>query len=138
MIAVMLLVTVAMTAQRNTRQENPKLEMSIQEKATLATKKATLALALDASQSEKMYPIILAQLTKRENFRKSRKEQTERPSKEDRIKMENERLDDRIATQRQVKAILNETQFEKWQKHNSRRGKGKGKHSKRGNSERRK
>ncbi|RMB62925.1 hypothetical protein EAX61_04955 [Dokdonia sinensis] len=131
MIAIMLLVTVAMTAQRNRGQNERLSEMSVEEKATLATKKATLALALDDAQSKKMYPIILAQITKRENFRKSRKDETEKPSKEDRIKMGNERLDEKIAMQRQVKAILNDEQFQKWQKHMLRNKRDRGKHKKR-------
>ena len=137
MIAVMLLVTVSMTAQRKQRQEGQKPDMSIQEKATLATKKATLALALDASQSDKMYPIIFEQLKKRESLKKDRMEQSERPSKEERLKVMNERLDDRIAMQRKVKAILNDEQFTKWQKHTAKRGKGR-RHSKKRYLKRRK
>ncbi len=70
-------------------------------------------------------------MEKREELKKARTDKDEKPSKEERVAMRNERMDEKIAMQRKMKSILNDDQFDKWQKMSQRRDKGKRGHGKR-------
>jgi hypothetical protein len=96
-------------------QENKGKDMSAVESATLQTKKMTLALALDDGQSKKAYALILSQTEKRKAAKKE-KTGDKKPSKEERLKRINTRLDEQIAFQNEMKSILTATQFEEWRK----------------------
>lgn len=102
------------------------------ERASLHTKKMTLALALDNAQSKKVYAVILPKVEQRMATKAAKKEQQERqkPSKEERFKRINMRLDTKIAFQNEMKSILTEPQFEQWHRLKRRVYKGrKGRHS---------
>lgn len=96
-------------------------DLTPEEAATLQTKKMTLHLDLNDKQQKEIYAINLDNSTKREAMMasyKAKKESgnKERPTKEQRLAMENAKLDHQIATKAKMKSILNSEQFEKWEK----------------------
>jgi len=128
-IIALVLVTAQVTAQeRNSRQNKERGERSEryqdytpEEIATLQTKKMTLHLDLTKSQQKEIQKLNLENAKERKvkmDARKSQKEGDEfqKPSKEERLKMQNERLDNQIAMKNKMKNILNEDQFAKWEK----------------------
>lgn len=108
-------------APRNHNRNQKMMNLSAEEIATLQTKKMTLYLDLNDSQQAKIQKINLENATKRKemiaNF-KAKKESGElkRPTDEERFKMENAKLDHKIAMKAKMKDILNEEQFAKWEK----------------------
>lgn len=127
-IIALVLVTVQVTAQeRNNRQNKERGERNErfqdytpEEMATLQTKKMTLHLDLTKSQQKEIQKLNLENAKERKvkmDARKSQKEGDEfqKPTKEERLKMMNERLDNQIAMKNKMKNILNEDQFAKWE-----------------------
>ncbi len=109
--------------QRPNNQERSQRmnDLTPEESATLKTKKMTLHLDLNEKQQKDIYKINLENATKRKEMMatmKAKKEsgQMEKPSKEDRLKMMNAKLDYQIATKAKMKSILNADQFAKWEK----------------------
>lgn len=106
--------------------------LSAEEIANLKTKKMTLHLDLNESQQKEIYDLNLASATKRKAHMESRKAKKEsgeaqKPTKEERLKMANAKLDHQIAMKAKMKDILNDEQFAKWEKAQARaRSKGKG------------
>ena len=95
--------------------------LSADEIATLKTKKMTLHLDLNESQQKEIYDINLANATTRKAHMESRKAKkesgdTQKPTKEERLKMANARLDHQIAMKAKMKTILNAEQYAKWEK----------------------
>ena len=129
LIAIALLALQA-TAQEKKREQqrkgpNEKMEMlkelTPEELATLQTKKMTLHLDLTEAQQDKIMAINLEQAKLRKSKMEARQkkmesETDEKPSKEERLKMMNEKLDHQIEMKKKMKAILNAEQFEKWEK----------------------
>lgn len=120
-----LIVALAFTAMQVTAQvqkkEHKMMSFSAEEMATLQTKKMTLYLDLNKSQQAKIYDINLENATKRKAMmetRKAKKESgnSEKPTKEERFKMMNAKLDYQIAMKAKMKDILNDEQFAKWEK----------------------
>jgi len=127
-LVVVLISGITLSAQRHQGDRGTMQDLSPQEIATLQTKKMTLALDLDQKQQTEVQSLFLTNATERKNKmdeRKSKKEDGNRPSKEERYAMQNERLDHMIAQKASMKKILNEAQFEKWEKMQLRRQKGK-------------
>ncbi|MBP0903234.1 hypothetical protein ACFSKN_14785 [Mariniflexile gromovii] len=96
-------------------------DLTPDEVANLQTKKMTLHLDLNASQQKEIYAMNLKNATKRKEMMatfKAKKESgnMEKPTKEQRLAMENAKLDHQIATKAKMKSILNKEQFEKWEK----------------------
>ena len=115
---------------RNDRMAMMK-DLSAEEIATLQTKRMTLQLDLSESQQGKVKSIFQEET----KFKKSRMAEMkarkdagdmERPSKDQRLKMMNERLDRQIAMKRKMKDILDDQQYDKWEKSLSKRGWKKG------------
>lgn len=120
------------TAQRqeggpkNGERGNKMMTLSAEEMATLQTKKMTLSLDLDEGQQKKIYKINLENATQRKTMmeeRKAKKEAgtAEKPSKEERLEMMNAMLDHKIAEKAEMKKILNDDQYAKWEKENANR-----------------
>ena len=88
--------------------------------ATSQTKRLTLALDLSDKQAEQFMSLHLEHAKLREKqhtLRKSREEENRtKLTEEERYAMQNARLDQRIAFQKEVKKILSEEQFENWKK----------------------
>ncbi|SNR35969.1 hypothetical protein [Dokdonia pacifica] len=128
---VILCMTITVSAQRG--RDGGRMQLSAEQQATLQTKKMTLALDLNDQQANKVYTIQLEQAKKRKAFIAERKKQ-DRPelTKEQRFELEEKKLDNMIAVQKEMKAILTADQFEKWRKIKlKRQQKGKRKHHRR-------
>ena len=94
-------------------------DLKPEEAATLQTKKMTLHLDLSDAQQKEIYKMNLANAKERQakmEAAKKMKESGEKPSKENRYSLMNERLDKQIAQKKQLKSILTEEQFEKLEK----------------------
>lgn len=114
-------------------------DLTPEEIATLKTKKMTLHLDLTDAQQREVKKINLENATQRNTKREVHKSNREsgnaiKPTKEERLKMMNERLDQQIATKKKVKSILNEGQYEKWEKSMKHRANKKGERGKGENS----
>ena len=144
-IIALALITFQANAQEkknDKRQENKKerlekrMQLEPQEMAELKTKKMTLHLDLTEAQQSKVMALNLEQAkTRKEQFKKrlDKKESSEKAktTKEEKLKMMNAKLDAQIATKKQMKDILSENQYEKWEKSEMKRNHGR-KHNKKG------
>lgn len=102
--------------------------LSAEDMATLQTKKMTLYLDLNESQQAKIQKINLENAIKRKSImedRMAKKESGElkKPNEEQRVKMMNAKLDHKIAMKAKMKDILDDEQYAKWVKVQSRMGK---------------
>ncbi|MFB9056140.1 hypothetical protein ACFFU9_05225 [Mariniflexile ostreae] len=113
-------------SQREGRDRTEKFQnISAEDMATLQTKKMTLHSDLNEKQQKAIKALNLENATTRKAKMEARKASKEKgsiqkPSQEDRVKMMNERLDHQIAMKAKMKNILNEEQFEKWEKQHMR------------------
>ena len=146
LIALTLFTMNALAQEQKTKQNDRKAgsnmmkQITPNERAELQTKKLTLKLDLSAVQQEKVNAIILKQATANENNRKtwqtSKADDTSKLSKDEVLKMRNERLDQKIEMKRAMKAILSAEQYEKFEKiqsmNHNKRSKRSGRFQKRG------
>ncbi len=126
-IASVLILVFAFTlttqAQRKQRRMQ-KEKLTVEQATTLAVKIMALHLDLSNAQQKKIKPLIMAQMkNRRANFEKMKtwKEKRQKPSANERFKMANEKLDNQIAFQKEMKSILSSVQFEKFEKANAKR-----------------
>lgn len=134
-LIALALVTIQVSAQnkkqgdkKGDRMENRQgmKDFTPEEMAQLQTKKMTLDLDLTASQQKKIEKLNLEKATDRKAKMEARQAKMkagkgEKPSKEERLAMMNERLDKQMETKKKMKQILNDDQFEKWEKTMSRK-----------------
>jgi len=146
-LIALALVTIQVSAQ-NRKQEFRKGErmekgqrmsdLTPEEMAQLQTKKMTLALDLTEAQQKKIEKLNLENAKDRKAKMEARQAKMkdskgEKPSKEERLKMMNERLDKQIEMKQKMKKILDDEQLEKWEKNHAqkqraaKKQKGKGK-----------
>jgi periplasmic protein CpxP/Spy len=130
------------TKERPNRERSAKIDkfqdLTPEEMASLQTKKMTLQLDLNESQQKEIQKINLENATERKAKMEARKAQKEnetmaKPSKEERLKMMNERLDNQIEMKGKMKKILNDEQFAKWEKQQENMTKRREEMPKRGN-----
>ena len=103
-------------------------DLTPEQHATLQTKKLTLALDLSNRQQTQVLNLQTKVATERKakmEAHKAKKEKGEKPTKEERYQMMNERLDAKIAYKRKMKEILSDEQYEQWEKMLARKAKGK-------------
>ncbi len=124
LLAVALLIGVMAFAQRDGHRGprgNQFNDLSVEQLATLKTKKMTLALDLTEKQQQQIMELNLENAA----FRKGKMQELEKrkesgelkkPTTEERYVLETERLDRMIARQETMKKILNEDQYEQWKK----------------------
>ncbi len=116
-------------AQKGERHQRSAMhDMTPEEMATLQTKKMTLALDLTDAQQKQMQALNLENAKKRKaamEERKARKEKgdAKKPSSQERYAMKTERLDNMIAHKAEMKEILSQEQYEKWEKMGQRKAK---------------
>ena len=127
-IIALVLATIQVTAQerknrsnnnRGDRQERFQ-DYTPEEMATLQTKKMTLHLDLSEAQQKEIQKLNLENAIERKTKMEARKSQNEgkefqKPSKEEQLKMMNERLDNQIEMKNKMKSILNDEQFAKYE-----------------------
>jgi len=83
--------------------------------AELQTKRMALNLDLNESQTQKIYTLNLAKAKERHAKRKTVRSERKKHTSEDRFKRKNERLDKALARKKEMKTILTNKQFEKWE-----------------------
>ena len=132
-VLICVLATFSLSAQEGARGkrsgQGPGMmkDLTAEEAATLKTKKMTLGLDLTEAQQDKIYQINLKNAQDRkarmEEFKKKREAgELSKPTKYEILKKVNERLDNQIAHKKEMKSILNQDQYEKWQRNAQRRG----------------
>ena len=97
--------------------------MSAENIATLMSKKMTLQLDLSENQQAEIYELILETTVKKRAQRANRPEG--KPSKEQHFEMQNKMLDDKIAFNKSIKAILNDAQYTLWKQQTQKKKKKK-------------
>ncbi|NNK10454.1 MAG: hypothetical protein HKP08_03845 [Flavobacteriaceae bacterium] len=138
LIAMFTVASISAAAQEGHRQgprhaEDP---LTPEQMAELQTKKMTLALDLTKAQQEEIQEFHLENARLRQEKMEARKKDRSEDSKkelsaDERFSMQSERLDHMIAGKEKLKSILNQEQFEKWEKvmhhkKGKRQGQGKG------------
>ncbi len=138
-LLVVLMAGFTAMAQKGERGHRADFKnMSAEQMATLHTKKMTLDLDLTEVQQNKIKALHLENAKKRKvkmEERKAQKDTSERPklTSNEQYALKVERLDAAIVRKAELKKILSNEQFEKWEMHHKKRGehrKGKGQHSK--------
>jgi hypothetical protein len=128
---ILLLLTFGVLAQKNPhRGEMGKAhkDLSPEQRATLQSKKMVLALDLDTGQQKQVESLLKDRFETRAKMRDAHREtdrdSSERLSPGERFARMNTRLDQEIAFQKEMKNILNESQFDQWKKrrHGKKRG----------------
>lgn len=94
-------------------QDNEKKNFSPEQKATLITKRMTLHLDLTDKQEKEVYKLYFNKI-KNKTLAKSEKERV--LSTEERFQKKLNRLDQQIAFKKEMKNILSEVQYEKFEK----------------------
>ena len=139
LLIAIALITVNVTAQDHKRSQRQwdrmdrahQLEdFSPEEIATLQTKTMALRLDLTKAQQNEMQAIHLEQAKARKTEMEARKKmheagKSEKPSKEDRFKRMSNQLDNKLAAKAKIKKILNDEQYQKWERNNTKKGKQK-------------
>ena len=116
MIILMALTTFAITAQNKSedRKENRsqlRENLTPEQRAELHTKKMTLDLNLNETQQAQINQLLLKMHNNRPERTKNRKEMTDAQK----FEAKNAMLDRRIAMKKEMKQILTEEQFTKWE-----------------------
>lgn len=120
-------ITLQVTSQERNREMNhesnkerlhKRQDISPEDMAKLKTKKMTLNLDLTEAQQKEIEKLNLENAKYRKAKREAREKngKGEKPSKEEHLKMTNDRLDAQIATKKKMKKILNNEQYKKWGK----------------------
>lgn len=118
-IIAVLLIGISLTAQRHESKRNGMSDLTPQQVATLQTKKMTLALDLDEAQQKEVESLLAEKAALRKaklEERSIKRDEENRPTKEERFAMQNEHLDQQIAHKAEMKKILTEKQFTRWEK----------------------
>jgi len=137
LVFVFTLTTNAQKRDRKGRGEN----LSVEQKATLAVKKMTLALDLTESQQNQMKPLIANQISDKmatKDKMMAMKESGKRPTDDEKFAFANNNLDKKIAFKKNIKQILNDEQFAKFEKMTKKRAMKKGDRRGKRNSKKRK
>lgn len=123
-LAILALALITFQANAQDKKEVKKerkekmMQLEPQEMAELKTKKMTLHLDLTEAQQKKVMALNLEQAKQRKaamEKRKEAKEKGEKPTKEERLAFENKKLDAQIEIKKQMKSILNDEQYKKWE-----------------------
>ena len=121
--AVLLVVGMTVFAQRGGHHGQKRAmakDLSIEQLATLRTKKMTLALDLTEKQQQQVMQLNVENVkfkrTKMEERRGEKKDRDEKPTAEERIAIENQKLDRQIAQQEKMKKKLDDDQYQLWKR----------------------
>lgn len=109
--------TLSTQAQKKRNEKRP--ELSIEQQTNLAIKQMTLTLDLSEKQQNQITPIMTAQAESKKNAMEKRREMRKnktKPTADEIYEMKSKFLDNQIAFKNSMKEILNEEQFEKFQK----------------------
>lgn len=122
MIAVLMLAGLSGFAQEKRSADKPsreRVEMTAEQRNDLRLKQMTLKLDLNASQQKEVARIIAEQETKRSAAiadMKAKREKNTKPTADEVYARQSKRLDEQIAMKQQMKKVLTEDQFKKWER----------------------
>jgi len=100
-------------------QKEKRERMSIAQQTELAVKKMTLKLDLTPAQQSRIKPLLAKQMEERQAIRAKRKalkEKGQKPTADERYAMMSAKLDKQIAFKADMKRILDEKQYERFEK----------------------
>jgi len=117
-----LLLTVMSYGQRGEKRMEAREKMNPEQIASIKSKKMALELSLSEKQQKEVYDLTLKQAQDRPE--KMSKEKMQKMSQEDRVAMIESKLDKQIEAKREFKKILNEQQYERFEKMMNKRKKG--------------
>ncbi len=129
MIILMAFTTFAITAQNKTSEKKEqrkemKENFTPEQKAELRTKKMTLALDLNSSQQNKVKQLFVDMAKNKPEYSRNRSEMTSAQK----FEAKNAMMDRQIAMNKQLKEILTEEQYAKWEQYRqNKRGPSRGK-----------
>ncbi|WP_299162363.1 hypothetical protein [uncultured Tenacibaculum sp.] len=112
--------TLTSQAQKGKRGDFEKL--TVAQQTELAVKKMTLKLDLTAAQQRRVKPLLAEKIAKRKTMHEKRKamkesgKKREKPSADERFAKKSKMLDAQIAFKADMKRILNEKQYERFEK----------------------
>lgn len=137
-VAILVLalgITSTVEAQKGKRENFEKL--TLEQRTELRVKKMTLALDLTSNQASQIQPLLLEQAENRKAMRTKRKALKESGKKltaNERYAIMSKKLDKQIAFKKKMKSILNDKQYERFEKMMARKMKKfkKGRKGKRG------
>ena len=115
-LTLMFLFTFTIQAQK---KRDYKQQLTINQQTSLKVKQMTLALDLSDKQQQQLTPLLRAEITFRQAAIEKRKEarkQKKRPSSDEIYAIKSQELDNKISMKRNMKNILNATQFETFKK----------------------
>jgi hypothetical protein len=127
-LVALLFIGITAMAQEKNRKEGRRhmADFTPEQMATLQTKRMTLALDLTADQQSKLQEMFTKNVVERKakmEAHKARRESGESLSDDEKFALQNERLDNQIAHKEEMKAILDDAQYAKWEKMRAKRGK---------------
>lgn len=117
LLVFILGISLTTNAQRGKKREFEK--MTLAQKTELALKKMTLNLDLSPAQARKIKPLLLEKIKERKAIhtkRKALKKNNKKPSSNERYQMAMAQLDKKIEFKATMKSILNEKQYERFEK----------------------
>lgn len=115
--AIVILFSLTINAQQKGNRMGKRADFTPEQTATLQVKKMALHLDLNAKQEKEIYNLNLKNAEERQimrsEFQKNRQSGTPKTS-EERFQQENIKLEKQIAHKAEMKKILTNEQFEKW------------------------
>lgn len=112
MLIFMTFCTLVLSAQEmNTEKRKSKTDFNPEQRAELRSKQMTLELDLSESQQAQVKQLFLKSKKNRTSADKKNSPKTS----SEKFQAKSERLDNRIAFKKELKNILNDEQFEKWE-----------------------
>jgi protein CpxP len=136
-IATLLLVGISSFAQEGNKMERRQHGMELEkftseQQNELMLKKMILELDLSAKQQNQMKSIMAEKSAKHDAMIKARKENKEKPTREERFALKSTMLDEQIGMKGKMKSILSVEQFEKWETIKAKHDKQRGMHHRKG------
>ncbi|CAL2057139.1 hypothetical protein [Tenacibaculum sp. 190524A05c] len=131
---VVALIALSLSFTVSAQKRKKGSDFTVEQKTELALKKMTLDLDLSDRQANKIRPLLAEKISDRSEHRKNKKvkkEDRKRLSSDERFKREMARLDKMIAFKANMKDILNDDQYERFEKiaaHKKHKMKRRGKH----------
>ncbi|MEE1899242.1 hypothetical protein V1389_12885 [Flavobacterium rakeshii] len=124
-LAAVLCVSTSVFAQPGRGEHHEKREkLTVEQRTELQVKKMTLELDLTDKQKADIQKLVLDRNKKAETEmakHKADREAGKAPTKDERFAMQSKKLDEQIAMKAEMKKVLNDEQFEKWQKMHEKR-----------------
>jgi protein CpxP len=114
-LAAVMIISLNATAQQRGEK---RVQLKPEQRVELQAKKMTLALNLNEKQQKEVQKLLLERSKKAEQFRaqhQADKAAGKNPTADELFAAKSRQLDERIATQAEMKKILTAEQFEKWQ-----------------------